>query len=91
MHELSAIQRDLLVVLTGFDRPSGQMIKAELDEYYGTDLNNSHLYSNLGRLVEAGFVEKGERDGRTNYYVLTATGDDELRERRQWERQYMDA
>ncbi|MFC4986895.1 helix-turn-helix transcriptional regulator [Saliphagus infecundisoli] len=68
MDELSAIQRDLLVVLTGFDGPSGQLLKAELEEYYQTELNNSHLYSNLERLIEAGFVEKGEQDGRTNFY-----------------------
>ncbi|WP_255565235.1 hypothetical protein [Saliphagus sp. LR7] len=43
MDELSAIQRDLLVVLTGFDGPSGQLLKAELEEYYQIELNNSHL------------------------------------------------
>ncbi|WP_114577185.1 PadR family transcriptional regulator [Saliphagus sp. LR7] len=90
MDGVSAFQRDLLVVLAGFARPSGQTIKAELEEYYRTELNDSHLYSNLERLVDEGVVEKGELDGRTNFYALTAEGDDALGERRQWERQYMD-
>lgn len=90
MDDLSGIQRDLLVVLADFERPSGQTLKAELDEYYRSAINDAQIYANLDMLVDEGLVEKGDLDGRTNYYALTAAGDEALRERRQWERQYMD-
>jgi len=40
-------------------------------------------------LIEHGLVEKGDQDQRTNYYEATASGEQLLTRRRQWEDQYV--
>ncbi|WP_224830449.1 PadR family transcriptional regulator [Saliphagus infecundisoli] len=90
MDDLTAFERDLLYVIASFDKPSGQTVKSEVQEYYGGDVNAGRLYPNLDTLAEGGLVEKGQLDRRTNYYALTESGEDALRERREWENQYVD-
>lgn len=89
MHELTGFQRDLLYVINGFDTPSGQAIKQELEEYYPQEINQGRLYPNLDALVSESFVTKGEQDRRTNYYAITEKGEELLRERREWEDRYL--
>ena len=84
MHDLTAFQRDCLYVLGGLDSPKGLAVKAELDEYYATDINHGRLYPNLDALVEKGLVEKGRIDDRTNSYTLTDRGRREIEARREW-------
>lgn len=84
MEDLTAFQRDLLVILTGMDAPYGLAIKAELEEYYSGDINHGRLYPNLDKLVEEGLLEKGELDKRTNYYELTERGQSLVDERQAW-------
>lgn len=43
MHDLTGFQRDLLYVVAGLDEPKGLAVKAELDDYYGTDINHGRL------------------------------------------------
>lgn len=90
MHDLTGFQRDLLYVIHGADRPSGQGIKKELEDYYQQDINHGRLYPNLDTLVTKSYVDKGELDRRTNYYEITDRGSTLLRERRTWEDQYVD-
>ena len=85
MDSLTGFQRDLLVVISGGDRPSGLDIKAELDAYYTAPVNHGRLYPNLDDLVEAGLVEKEEIDARTNGYSLTPRGERAMADRRRWE------
>jgi PadR family transcriptional regulator PadR len=85
MHDLTGFQRDVLYVLAGSDNPHGLAIKAELEEYYGTEIHHGRLYPNLDTLVEKGLVEKGELDKRTNEYSLTDRGRREISARREWE------
>lgn len=85
MDDLTAFQRDLLYAIAGADRPSGQTVGSELQEYYDSDINHGRLYSNLDTVVDEGLVEKGELDRRTNYYALTDAGADAIQERRAWE------
>lgn len=89
MHDLTGFQRDVLYVIAGLDSPKGLAIKAELDEYYGSEINHGRLYPNLDALVEKGLVEKGQIDDRTNSYTLTQRGNRELEARREWEDQYV--
>ncbi|MFC4987087.1 PadR family transcriptional regulator [Saliphagus infecundisoli] len=89
MNDLTGFQRDLLYVIASFDKPSGQTVSDEVEEYYDSEINYGRLYPNLDELVECGFVEKGELDRRTNYYALTDAGNDAIRERREWEDQYV--
>lgn len=85
MHDLTGFQRDLLYVIAGLEEPHGLAVKEQLEEYYGTEIHHGRLYPNLDTLVEKGLIEKGARDRRTNYYVLTARGRRELDARRRWE------
>lgn len=90
MHDLTGFQRDLLYVISGFDQPSGQSVKDELQEYYETEINHGRLYPNLDTVVNKDLVEKGELDRRTNYYAITEAGEEAIQERRQWEEQYVE-
>ncbi|MFC4987075.1 PadR family transcriptional regulator [Saliphagus infecundisoli] len=90
MNDLTGFQRDLLYVISGFDRPSGQAIKEELQTDYESEINHGRLYPNLDTVVNKDLVEKGELDRRTNYYAITEAGEDQLHERRDWEDQYVE-
>jgi DNA-binding PadR family transcriptional regulator len=89
MFDLTSFQRDILYVTAGFDRPSGQRIKSELETGSET-ITHGRLYPNLDALVEEGHLEKGSIDRRTNFYAISETGMTALAERRKWERQYVD-
>lgn len=90
MYDLTGFQRDLLYVIGGRENPKGLAIKEELDEYYGQDINHGRLYPNLDVLVEKGLVEKGQKDQRTNSYILTDRGHREIDARREWENEHID-
>ena len=90
MHDLTGFQRDLLYVIAGLDEPKGLAVKAELDAYYGVEINHGRLYPNLDVLVEKGLVEKGKLDDRTNAYSLTRRGNREIQDRRRWEEEYVE-
>ena len=85
MHDLTGFQRDLLYVIAGHEEPHGLAVKADLDDYYGAEINHGRLYPNLDTLVEKGLVEKGRLDDRTNAYTLTRRGRREIAARREWE------
>lgn len=89
MDDLTGFQRDLLYVIAGFDRPSGQDIKEEIEGYYSNEINHGRLYPNLDTLVNKGLVEKGQLDRRTNYYTITADGEQAIVERQEWKAQYI--
>lgn len=91
MNDLTGFQRDLLYVIAGADKPSGQDIKSEIERYYSSEIDHGRLYPNLDTLVNKGLVEKGELDRRTNYYAITEAGEQAIRERQDWERQYADS
>jgi DNA-binding PadR family transcriptional regulator len=90
MHDLTGFQRDLLTVIAGLDDPHGLAIKDEIEKYYETEIHHGRLYPNLDTLVDKGLIEKGEKDGRTNVYVLTRRGWREIEDRQDWEDQYVD-
>jgi len=81
---LSAFQRDILWVLNHNGALKGLAIKSKLQDYYDDEVNHGQLYPNLDQLVEEGYVEKGERDKRTNEYRITADGKQALSRRRTW-------
>jgi len=89
MDDLTGFQRDLLYVIAGFDRPSGQDIKDEVEAYYSSEINHGRLYPNLDTLVNKGLVEKGQLDRRTNYYAITADGEQAIVDRQEWKSQYI--
>jgi PadR family transcriptional regulator PadR len=85
MHDLTAFQRDLLYVIAGLEEPHGLALKDELEQYYESEVHHGRLYPNLDSLVDAGYVEKGAKDRRTNVYRLTEKADRLLADRREWE------
>ena len=89
LFELTSFQRDLLYVISGDEKPSGQEIKTELQTSMD-EITHGRLYPNLDTLVEKGYVEKGESDRRTNYYDVTEKGVSGIRDRREWENEYVD-
>ena len=90
MHDLTGFQRDLLYVIAGADQPSGQDVKEDVEQYYTAEINHGRLYPNLDTLVNKELVEKGQLDRRTNYYAITDDGEERIRDRREWEAQYVD-
>lgn len=88
MQDLTGFQRDLLTVIGGLEKPKGLAIKAELDEYYASEINHGRLYPNLDKLVDLDLIEKGKKDDRTNLYSLTDKGKEVLADRREWEIPY---
>ena len=91
MDELTGFQRDILCVLCGLDEPKGMAVQSELESYYGSEVLHARVYQNLNSLAEAGLIEKGERDSRTNYYRVTDDGHDAMADLVSWKRQYLDA
>lgn len=89
MESLTGFQRDLLYVMAGMEKPSGQDIKDELEKQVG-DINHGRLYPNLDRLVDVDLVEKGTLDRRTNYYDITDEGVQLIKQRREWEQKYVE-
>lgn len=85
MNDLSDIQRDILYIAVGIGSPKGLAIKEKLSEYYDKQVNHGRLYPNLDKLVEKGYIEKGQRDRRTNEYAVTDKGLQAISNRRAWE------
>ncbi|MFA9417934.1 PadR family transcriptional regulator [Natrinema sp. HArc-T2] len=90
MDDLTGFQRDLLYVIAGADQPSGQDVKDEIEQYYGSEINHGRLYPNLDTVVNKDLVEKGQLDRRTNYYAITDEGEQAIEDRREWKSQYID-
>lgn len=88
MFDLTAFQRDLLIVIAGHDGDAvhGLGIKETLEDRYGAEINHGRLYPNLDELAEKGLIVKEDRaiDDRTNGYAVTERGKRELRDRRHW-------
>lgn len=83
-HNLTGFQRDLLVTTAGLNEPSGQSIKAVLEEQRGDKITHGRLYPNLDTLVEKEFIQKGEINRRANYYTISKTGQDALNQYLEW-------
>lgn len=77
-HDLNRTQRDVLQAVARVDRadvdPSGTAIADEYQRICAEALPAGRLYPSLDALVDAGYVERGAIDGRTNSYELTAAG-----------------
>ncbi len=91
MDQLTGFQRDLLYVIAGMDRPSGQQILDDINDYIDQPVTHGRLYPNLDTLVDRELVEKGQLDRRTNYYALTPRGRRVLEQRQEWVNHYVDA
>lgn len=84
--DLTAFQVDVLAVAarleSAIDEVYGLAIKRGLEDIHGEEINHGRLYPNLDELTDAGLVEKGEIDARTNSYRVTERGFRLLQQRR---------
>ena len=82
MAQTTAFKYEVLVAVAALDEPSGQDIRRWMEHNQNPtltdDVNHGRLYPNLDDLVEAGLLQKGEQNKRTNYYALTDAGRDQL-------------
>lgn len=90
MNDLTGFQRDLLFIIAGLDDPNGLAIKDELDAYYDKHIPRSRVYPNLDTLCEKALAEKQPHESPQNTYQLTEQGRQALRERYNWEQQFLD-
>ncbi len=81
---LSAIQRDLLLVLDREGPQYGLAIKDMLEVRRQADINNGRLYSNLDKLADGGLLSKGKFTDRRNRYEITHKGERVLDSYRRW-------
>lgn len=84
MFELTAFQRDMLILISGTEKLNGLDIRKRLEPIREEEINHGRLYPNLDTLVQEGLIEKGELDKRTNYYQLTEKGYEAITEYRHW-------
>lgn len=89
MFDLTGFQRDVLIIVDGLDDPSGQEIKEAYEERSGQEITHGRLYPNLNEMVEKGYLEKGERDSRTNTYNVTGEGRTVHNEHVQWQQEHL--
>ena len=83
--ELTAFQRDLLIIISGMEKSKGLEIKEEAEKYYDDEIHHGRLYPNLDTLVEEELVEKVSLDGRSNGYRVTEKGEAHVVARGKWE------
>ncbi|NHX37187.1 PadR family transcriptional regulator [Halolamina sp. R1-12] len=83
--DLTGFKRDLLEAIRRLENDSettyGLAIKDEVERVYGEEILHGRLYPNLDDLVEAGLIEKGQLDRRTNEYQLTSEAEAMLEQR----------
>ena len=84
MNNLTGFQRDLVYTIAGMEEPHGLAIKEEIQDYREETINHGRLYPNLDTLVDQGYVDKGEKDRRTNSYTLTPFAWEEISSRSEW-------
>lgn len=74
-HDLTAFQRDILIILAGCDAPAGVDVRADLTAYHETSVEPSRLYQALTKLADNHLIDISQQDGRTNAYQLTTHGE----------------
>lgn len=72
--QLTALQRDIICVLSGCGGANGEEVKRELEDYYESAVHKGRVYPNLDVLVEYGLVSSSRVSGRENRYELTDAG-----------------
>lgn len=85
MNELTGLQRDTLIVISGLKEPNGVDIQKELQNYHNTDIHRGKLYPLLETLIEKDLVTKRQREGRSNEYRLTDSGERTLKDHLNWQ------
>lgn len=89
MNDLTAFQRDMLLIIAGLSEPNGQDINDQLQHYYDSEILHGRLYPNLDELVDKKLVNKGQHDLRTNKYELSDYCEQEIKASLNWRLSYI--
>lgn len=89
MNQITRVQRDILVIISGIGPTEGVKIGDELGEYYYSSVTDQQVYHALNDLTDVGHIEKRTR-GRSNEYRITAEGERALSAHRDWRNQFRD-
>lgn len=89
-NQLSAFRRNILFVLAKLGPSKGVAVKSKLQNLYAQQIKHGRLYPNLDDLVEAGYIDKSERDQRTNEYALTNKAQKALQTQINWEKKCLE-
>lgn len=73
MHDLTTLQRDVLLVLSGTTNAVARQIKRELSKFYPDGASNGGIYSALEALVDRDFADV-DTSGGPKTYTITKTG-----------------
>lgn len=84
MHDLTAFQRDILVVVFKHKSSPGPVIRDEIENFYEAELNPGRLYPSLNELVNKGLILKRDTDARENIYTVTSRGEREIEDYIKW-------
>jgi len=85
MDGLSALQRDLLIVIAGGDALYGDAIRRELQTYHDETISDGGLYGSLDTLEEKEYIKQvSAASDRHTQYRLTQRGRREIAEYALW-------
>jgi len=84
MHDLTGLQRDVLIVVSGAPAISGTDVKQELNEYYTDNVTDGGVYGALEILENKGLLEKSTDTPGANTYQLTRRGEQTLATHSKW-------
>lgn len=79
----SGLRRDIVFLLAGLDRPTGQELKRALEDHYEDHVSPSEFYGALDTLEDGGFVDS-RPDGVHDRYQLTDAGRRSLETHYDW-------
>lgn len=77
--ELTARQRDILVILNGIEPADPNEVKTHYEQYTDSEMGNGVLWSNIERLATHGLVERCEES-----YKITECGRELLEKHLSW-------
>lgn len=83
MKDLNAIQRDMMYIINGLDKPTGLQIQAELESYYEKDVPQGRIFPNIDVLVSMEYVDRVS-PSRNIRHELTNDGRELINSRSSW-------
>jgi DNA-binding PadR family transcriptional regulator len=84
MESLTALQRDVLIIIAGGNTPYGDEIRQQLEAHYNTAISDGGLYGSLNTLADHDLIETSGDNSHHTQYKLTRRGEKELTAHAKW-------
>lgn len=88
---MSSFNINVLFIIAELGEPSGAEILERIKHISDVDANHGRLYPNLDQLSDQGYIVKGSRSRRTNYYTLTDKAINEMNSHVSWQQSKLDS